>query len=202
MPEYIRIDKGTETGTMTTMHTYLSSLQPGASDDEACQRVLFGPSTSNQIERWWKELHERLEKFYKKDLNWLKTQLKYDPDNEDDRQMLAFILIPVIQREIDIFKNIVWNNHRIRQQKDTELPSGIPNHIFDFPEEYGMKKCGIDINDDQLKEVADLSGVLEIADDYLENDVRKKYEEFIPDPSSLDNNEWVDAYIFLKQTCI
>ena len=32
--------------------------------EEASETVIFGPSTANQIERWWKELHEKLEKFY------------------------------------------------------------------------------------------------------------------------------------------
>jgi hypothetical protein len=36
----------------------------------------------------------------------------------------------------------VWNTHRIRQQKDTELPNGVPNHIYSFPEEYGFEDCG------------------------------------------------------------
>ena len=30
----------------------------------------------------------------------------------------------------------------IRTQKSTDLPSGVPNHIFDFPSEYGLEKCG------------------------------------------------------------
>ena len=36
-----------------------------------------------------------------------------------------------------------WNTHRIRQQKDTELPSGIPNHIYSLPEEYNLEECGM-----------------------------------------------------------
>ena len=58
--------------------------------------------------------------------------------------LLAFLLIPLIQKEVDIFKDVVWNTHRIRAQKDSLLPSGIPNHIFNFPEEYGLTDCGMD----------------------------------------------------------
>ena len=32
--------------------------------------------------------------------------------------------------------------HRIRAQKDTVLPDGVPNHIYSFPEQYGLEKCG------------------------------------------------------------
>ena len=50
LPNYIRIDKGTETATLSTMHAYLSSLQTDVlTEDEACERVIYGPSTSNQV---------------------------------------------------------------------------------------------------------------------------------------------------------
>ena len=56
--------------------------------------------------------------------------------------LLAFVMIPLVQKELDIFRNTVWNTHRIRAQKDTVLPSGIPNHIYSFPEEYDLEDCG------------------------------------------------------------
>ena len=50
LPNYIRIDKGTETATLSTMHAYLSSLKTDVlTEDEACERVIYGPSTSNQV---------------------------------------------------------------------------------------------------------------------------------------------------------
>ena len=50
LPNYIRIDKGTETATISTMHASLSSLQTDVlTEDEACERVIYGPSTSNQV---------------------------------------------------------------------------------------------------------------------------------------------------------
>ena len=55
---------------------------------------------------------------------------------------MAYVMISMIQRELDEFKDIVWNPHRIRKQKETYMPDGIPNHIYAFPEEYGMKDCG------------------------------------------------------------
>jgi len=47
--------------------------------------VVYGPSTSNQIERWWKELHERMEKYFKDQLAWLKDQGHYNPHSDTDR---------------------------------------------------------------------------------------------------------------------
>ena len=38
-----------------------------------------------QIERWWKELHERLEKYFKDKLIWLKNEHHYKPHDTTDR---------------------------------------------------------------------------------------------------------------------
>ena len=58
------------------------------------------------------------------------------------RDILAFVLIPIIQKEVNTFKDETWNVHRIRAQKNTDLPNGIPNFIYDFPGEYGLSECG------------------------------------------------------------
>ena len=58
------------------------------------------------------------------------------------RHALAYIMIPLIQREVDEFKETVWNTHRIRKQKDTHMPDGKPNHIYYFPEQYDLEECG------------------------------------------------------------
>ena len=47
-----------------------------------------------------------------------------------NRYLLAFIFIPVIQKETDIFRETVWNSHRVRIQKDAEMPKGIPYHLY------------------------------------------------------------------------
>ena len=35
------------------------------------------------------------------------------------RLLLAYIMIPIVQKEIDTFVDVVWNSHRIRDQKNT-----------------------------------------------------------------------------------
>ena len=89
------------------------------------------------------------------------------------RDILAFVYIPVFQRELDVFCECVWNNHRTRKQNEKELPTGVPEHIFHFPEKYGGEQCGIDITEEQLLEVAEVSNVLEHSDDYLTSAVVK-----------------------------
>eukprot|EP00794_Sanderia_malayensis_P013470 gene13470-14861_t len=69
LPSRLRIDKGTETGILTTMHSYLRSLHGDLADP--VDSILYGPSTENKIERWWKELLERMERFFKVQLDRL-----------------------------------------------------------------------------------------------------------------------------------
>ena len=50
MPNYIRIDKGSETGTLATMHCFLRRQHSDVeTDEEAVKTVIYGPSTSNQV---------------------------------------------------------------------------------------------------------------------------------------------------------
>jgi hypothetical protein len=51
-------------------------------------------------------------------------------------------MVPVVQKELDTFRETIWNTHQIRAQKDTILPDGVPNHIYSFPEQYGLEECG------------------------------------------------------------
>ena len=57
--------------------------------------------------------------------------------------MLAFIMIPILQRELDVFRETIWNSHRIRHQRNTYLPDGVPDHIYNFPESYDLQECGM-----------------------------------------------------------
>ena len=65
-----------------------------------------------------------------------------------------------MQKKCDIFVES-WNSHRIREEKDLNLPTSIPNHVFSFPESYGGTKDGFQVNVDLLREVAEVSEVLQ-----------------------------------------
>ena len=40
-----------------------------------------------------------------------------------------------------IFRETVWNSHRVRRQRDAHMPEGIPSHLYSFPEQYA-EECG------------------------------------------------------------
>lgn len=158
LPQFLRVDKGTETGKMATIQAYLMN-QFGIMDDPL-HSVIYGPSTTNKIERWWRDLHERLEKYFKAQLNALLRGREYDPHDLTNRQLLAYVYLPIVQRECDTFVNN-WNSHRIRNQENLEIPTGVPNHMFNFPEQYGGRNMGIPLTQDQLQDVAEVSGVMD-----------------------------------------
>ena len=112
--------------------------------------------------------------------------------------MLAYIYVPVLQRELNLFSESIWNSHRGRKQKNKELPVGIPDHIYSFPALYGGSHCGFQLSDEDLQEVADLSGVLQSNTDYLEPSFRQECERHIQDAGAICSSKAADAYLLLK----
>ena len=51
-----------------------------------------------------------------------------NPQNEIHQSIVEYVCILVLEREMHLFVTN-WNNHRIRFQKDTILPNGVPEHI-------------------------------------------------------------------------
>ena len=155
---YLRIDRGTETGKMATIHAYLVN-KIGIIDD-ATDSIIYSPSTSNKIEHAWRDLHERLERYFKAQLRELLERPEYDPNCNHDRQLIAYVYIPIVQRECNTFVDY-WNSHRICVQEKLEIPTDIPNHMFSFPKNYGATNKGICLSEEDIREVADVAGVMD-----------------------------------------
>lgn len=49
----------------------------------------------------------------------------------------------MMQTELDKFKDMIWNSHIIREQNETDLSAGVPNHIYGFPNNYQLEDCGV-----------------------------------------------------------
>ncbi|CAH3161120.1 unnamed protein product [Pocillopora meandrina] len=94
--------------------------------------------------------------------------------------LLAFIMVPLVQKELDVFRETVWNTHRIRAQKDTVLPDGIPDNIYNFPEQYDLEDCDFVVTEEQLEKVAKESGVLRVPEDFLTEEFRGECEHLTP----------------------
>ena len=179
---------------MATLHAYLTS-KLGVMEDPT-DFVRYGPSNTNKIERWWHELHGRLEAYFKAQLSLLLKNMEYDPHNSLHRQVLAYIYIPVVQRECNIFINI-WNSHRIRYQ-GMEVQTGIPIHMFEFPEMYGGSFSSNMISKNQLCDSTQASSILQTELEInLEPHVKALCERFLPSPEVVESVNACEAYKFL-----
>ena len=112
--------------------------------------------------------------------------------------MLAYVYIPVIQKELDVFRCSVWNAHRIRKQKKKELPVGVPDHIYTCPERHGGEKCGFAVTEEQLREVAELANVLDGTADYLPEDFRQECQRLLPNTEDVEPAQAANAFLYLK----
>ena len=142
---------------------------------------------------------KRVEKFFKEQLTTLLRGREYDPHRALDRQLLAYVFIPVVQRDCDIFVRY-WNSHRILGQDKLEIPAGVPDHMFSFPEQYGGTNLKIPLGKDELIEVAELSGVMDgDVFDFIEARVRIECQQLISNPERIESKDAVEAFRFLKR---
>ena len=54
------------------------------------------------------------------------------------RKCLAVVLVTMLEQELSDFV-AYWNLHRIRSNRIIECPTGIPEDMFDMPEEFGKQ---------------------------------------------------------------
>ena len=89
----IRMDCGTETGKLAAIHAFLCDNR----DDVMIQLILLSmaPAITNKIERW-RDLHDRMEAYFKQQLSELLQTGSYDPNSVTNRRILAYIFIRVV----------------------------------------------------------------------------------------------------------
>ena len=74
---------------MCSIHASLSDSV--SSLDDPLDSIIFGPSTSNKIEPFWRDFHHRLEKYFKEQLHTLLERNEYNPHNMNERHVLAYV---------------------------------------------------------------------------------------------------------------
>ena len=79
------------------------------------------------------------------------------------RDVVAYVFIPIVQRELDDFQEIVWNDKKGRKQARKLLPTGIPTNMYDFPETYGnFNDYGIEVTDEDLNDLTQIDDLAPI----------------------------------------
>ena len=112
--------------------------------------------------------------------------------------MLAFVYIPVIQKELDVFRETVWNHQRGRKQVNKNLPTGIPEFIHENPEEFDSEDFKVVLNDDQLLIVADETSVLDLPH-YIDDNLKASFETILNDVENIKPENASLEFIRLKR---
>ncbi|EJD48198.1 hypothetical protein AURDEDRAFT_113053 [Auricularia subglabra TFB-10046 SS5] len=156
IPFQLSLDKGSETGQAAAIQTVLR-LNFDVHDIEVYPAHRGLQSTKNiTVERGWRPLFSRcLQNIL---VCWMqgKHAGTYHPENEVHQQIARWVWGQVVQHELDRYVES-WNNHRIRKQKRTKLPSGgTPNDFFYSPWDYNgqnfLVRVDASLIDDMLDE--------------------------------------------------
>lgn len=81
--KHFAFDQRMETDDLAAIQCYLRAKQGDL--EKATDAVVYGPSTQNKIERWWRELLERLEYYFEDQLNSLVENGDYDSTDPENR---------------------------------------------------------------------------------------------------------------------
>ena len=84
---------------------------------------------------------------------------------------------------------MLWINHRVRKQKNKDLPTRAPEHIFSFPEQYASENYGLHITKEKLVDVAMECDIFDGTDDYLSEDFRRRCEMQFVGTDEIEPNE-------------
>ena len=80
--------------------------------------------------------------------------------------------IPIVQRELDDFRTMVWNNKKGRKQPRKALPNGkTPAFVYEFPEacEGEYEDHAIALGEEDYDSLGDLDALAPIFDGQVEN---------------------------------
>ena len=61
-----------------------------------------------------------------------------------------------------------------------------------------MLLTGHKLKEAELEEVACVSELLNVSDDFLTVETRSKYQTYVPWVENIKNDEWVDAFLYLN----
>lgn len=150
VPKIVRTDRGTEN---TIVHRLQVALRWHHEDGRAKENsFLYGRSTANQrIECMWSQLRRMSMNYWINLFKDLRDQGIFDNSNPIQVECLRFCFVTLIQKDLDSIV-IQWNQHRIRQQRQHECPSGKPDLMYYIPEAFEATdhKMSLDYSDEDL----------------------------------------------------
>ena len=79
------------------------------------------------------------------------------------------------------------------------MPDGIPNFIYNNPEEYAMVDQGWEVSLDELQAAARVSGVLAVEQDHIPVDFATRCHAVVPEPENIPSKDAARFYLTLRR---
>ncbi|KAF7371791.1 hypothetical protein MVEN_00035800 [Mycena venus] len=146
IPIQMTMDKGSEIGWQYAIQDAFRSTFAPDIDPEIYPVCRLIKSVHNTIiEAFWRWLKEKMGLNLKAIILVGKTERIFSPDVEFHLPLFYWIFVPLLQAQLDEFC-LWWNQHRVRTQKDKNMPSGhVPSDAFDHPQNFGGLDCRIPV---------------------------------------------------------
>ncbi|KAF8185576.1 hypothetical protein K438DRAFT_2155443 [Mycena galopus ATCC 62051] len=144
IPLQVTTDKGSEIGWQYAFQCALrEALAPGIDPLVYAVYMVLKSVHNTVIEGFWRWLRGKMGLNLKEFITRGKRDRVFDSNVAFHVPLFYWIFVPIIQEQLDEFR-AWWNNHRVRLQRDKNMPSGhIPVLAFEHPEHLGGIDCRI-----------------------------------------------------------
>ncbi|KAJ7857101.1 hypothetical protein B0H14DRAFT_3135890 [Mycena olivaceomarginata] len=131
----------------------------GVANGHTLLRHWHDPSLEGTLQHRWMNEKKNLIP----EIGWSQLRRRWTPGFEDildigvNNGCLIFrwVFIPWLQKELDLYRDRV-NNTAKRADRNKVLPHGVPNHMYEAPEDYGALDFKIRVNPIAIAEVRNL----------------------------------------------
>ncbi|EGN93682.1 hypothetical protein SERLA73DRAFT_78547 [Serpula lacrymans var. lacrymans S7.3] len=154
MPLVTQSDPGSENYGIANAHTMLRQMHDPALMG-TLQHRWMRIKKNIKLEIAWSQLRRRFILGFEDILDKGVVNNWYDADIDLQRMVFHWVFIPWLQCELDSYCDRV-NNTQKRADKNKILPHGVPNHIFETPEDFGAYDCKVIVSPDAVEHVRNL----------------------------------------------
>ncbi|KAJ7759725.1 hypothetical protein DFH07DRAFT_918861 [Mycena maculata] len=103
----------------------------------------------------WSQLRHRFTPGFEDILDVGVTNEWYDPNNLLQALVFRWVFIPWLQKELDAYRERVNNTPKCADRNKV-LPHGVPNHMYEAPEDYGVLDFKIKVDPQSITYVRNL----------------------------------------------
>ncbi|KAJ7116197.1 hypothetical protein C8R43DRAFT_1091258 [Mycena crocata] len=154
MPLVSQSDPGVENFGLANGHTLLRHWHD-PSLEGTLQHRWMNEKKNVMPEIGWSQLRHRWTPGFENTLDFGVNKGWYDPSNLLQALVFRWVFIPWLQKELDAYRERV-NNTKKRADRNKVLPHGVPNHMYEAPEDFGVLDFRINVDPKSVEYVRNL----------------------------------------------